>query len=262
MKKAFFCGLQIGVLFLFLSSSFAQNDMVKLIRSDNYDVCGYQTGCGEVKDMLIQVMNTQYNKEVYVHHSMQNGTWIDIPAHYERQGNSTYELWHIDPDQFFNYGPYGNQFVLKYVVGGQTYWDNNNGANYTLVGSSQGGPGTMLGSYINVLLKNVSLQRSLYYNFLYADIDVRNIDYSKNVALIYTTNNWTTSNTINASYCSETQTGWNSLILWPNSYNVERWKITGALIGESSIQFYISYTVGGITYYDNNYGINYTVTAQ
>lgn len=260
MRKVFFSVYPIVMLVLFFSSSFAQDDMVKLVRSENYESCPYPTECREIKDMLIQVKNTQYYKEVYVHHSTLDNSWIDIPAHYERQGNGTYELWHVDFSQFINYGPYGNQFVLKYIVGGQTYWDNNNGANYTLIESSPSGPGPILGNNINVLLRNVELEEHLYYDFLKAEIDVRNIAYEKNVTLTYTTNNWLTSKTINASYASGTPV-WNTYIYWPNEYNIERWVIPGELIGKMSLQFYISYTVNGITYYDNNYGANYSVSA-
>lgn len=263
MNKVFSFVLAFGAVALFVTSIAAQEDMVKLIRSENYDVCGYQTGCGEVKDMLIQVMNTQYYKEVYAHHSLADGSWVDIPAHYERSGNSVYELWHIDPDQFSNYGPYSNQFVLKYIVGGQTYWDNNNGANYILTGHSQNGPGPMLGNNINVLLRGASLYRDTIGNYLLsASIDVRNIAYAKNVQLIYTTNDWSTSTSLNANYTVESQTGWCSLISWPNAYSIERWKISSVPVTGSSIKFYISYTVNNITYYDNNYGANYNVSSQ
>lgn len=226
--------------------------MVKLVRSENNYVDSYQTGGGDRKTMLIQVKNVAYNKQVYVHHSLTNGSWVDIPAHYIRQGNSTYELWGVGSSDFGYVYSYGSQFVLKYVVNGQTYWDNNNGANYTLVSSNSLYSGPMLGNDINVLLRQASISS----NEFLAYIDVRNIAPTKNVTVTYTTNNWATSTTLNASYLSELQTGWTTFILFPNAYNIERW-IVEAPVSANQVQLYVAYTVNGTTYYDNNYAANY-----
>lgn len=43
----------------------------------------------------------------------------------------------------------------------------------------------------------------------------------------------------------------------PDAYNIERWKVNVPPPIMSPIQFYISYTVNGQTYFDNNYGANY-----
>lgn len=259
MKNIFF--IMLFIIAFSRSASLAQDDMVKLLRSENYLSCGYITNCDEIKDMLIQIRNTQYNKQVFVHHSLSDGSWIDIPAHYERAGNSDYELWHADQYDFGFSRQYGRQFVLKYIVGGQTYWDNNNGANYTLLPPSRGdGPGAMLGSFINVLLKDASLYRAADSNYyLTAYIDLRNIAYAKNVILTYTTNNWLTSTTLNAYYIGQAQTGYESFIRWPNAYNIERWGVSARVDSGAPLMFYITYNVNGTTYYDNNYGSNYVV---
>jgi hypothetical protein len=143
---------------------------------------------------------------------------------------------------------------LKYVVGGQTYWDNNNNSNYSFVGGNAGyGPGPMLGNDVNVLVKSASLGGNLY-----AYIDVRNIAPTKTVTLTYTANNWATTTTLSGGFLSWYQTGWSTYLSFPNAYGVERW-LVAAPVAASQIQFYIAYTVNGVTYYDNNYGANYVV---
>jgi hypothetical protein len=242
----------LGALVLISGSSFAQGE-VKLIRSENYDVCGYNNGCYEERNALIQVQNLAYQKEVYVHQELANGTWIDIPASFIRQGNSTYDLWGVDRTKFASYGPYGDEFVLKYVVNGQTYWDNNNGANYRLITSSMNAVGPMLGNDVNVLVRSASCTSGQ----LYAYVDVRNIAYTKAVALTYTTDNWVTTTTVNASFMSSYQTGYSTFITFPDAYNVERWRALASVTCSTSLQYYVSYTVNGTTYYDNNYAANY-----
>lgn len=253
MKKQFFSLCILSVLVQF-SLSFGQEDMVKLVRSENYDVCNYGEGCSDNRNILMQVKNVAYEKQVFVHQKMYNGSWIDFPAHYEGPGNSTYELWHFDTVDI-SYS-FGYEFVLKYVVLGQTFWDNNNGANYILTRGSGNGPGPMLGNYINVFLRSASISGGQ----LHAAIDIKNIAYAKDVALIYTTDNWVNSTTLNASFQSMTQTGYSSFIYWPNLYNIERWNVVSPGSVSGPVQFYIRYTVNGQTYYDNNYWANYVLT--
>lgn len=243
----------LSLVVVLASPSFSQDDMVKLIRSENYPTCGFG-GTFLKKHILIQVRNIAYDKQVYVHHQLMDSSWVDIPASYIRQCNSTYELWGLDSTEVFGQSSFGNQFVVKYIVLGQTYWDNNNGANYTLLTpvSHMEGPGPMLGNYINVLLRDVSS----FDGYPAAYIDIRNIAYVKDVRFIYTNNNWATYVTLNAVYQSYTRTDFGSYIYWPNGYGVERWKVDLSNI-TLPIQFYISYTVNGQTYYDNNYCSNY-----
>jgi hypothetical protein len=258
MRKQFFSLCILSVLVQF-SLSFGQEDMVKLIRSENNLTNGYHCCLREEKKVLIQVKNVAYEKQVYIHHEKSDGSWIDIPASYLSPGNGIYELWVADPADFGDTIQYGNQFVIKYIVLGQTFWDNNNGNNYTLFDSEWLGPGPMLGNNINVLIKRANLYSN---GDLDVYIDLRNIAYAKNVTLTYTTNNWSSSATLNAAYRSSYATGYSTYILWPNSYNVERWKVESQLLSNVPIQFYISYTVNGQTFYDNNYGTNYLLTCQ
>jgi hypothetical protein len=260
MNKLFSLLISLAIL-IFASSSIAQDDMVKMIRSENYDSCIYCSSrpatCYDKRTFLIQVKNVAYEKHVYVHHKINDSLWIDLPAHYDRQCcNSNYELWSLDTSVLY-LNNLGNQFVIKYDVLGQTYWDNNNGANYTVLSNNNYGRGPMLGNDINVLLRKAYI--SSIDHKLHADIDLRNIAYTKNVVLTYTTDNWQHSTSLNANYQSSTLIGDCSYIYWPNAYNVERWSVVSPTTITGPVQLYISYTVNGQTFYDNNYLCNYVV---
>ncbi|MGC4064052.1 MAG: hypothetical protein QM784_05315 [Polyangiaceae bacterium] len=252
MRRIFaFVSSLIGVMLL-TSVAFAQSDMVKLIRAENYYVAGYNNGGYTERNVLIQVKNVAYDKQVHVHAERSDGVWVDVPAHFERMGNDTYELWRTRREDFD--GNYGyRQYALKYQVSGQTYWDNNGGANYAFQSDYANGPGPRLGNDINVLLYSASHSGNFY-----AYVDVRNIAYTKNVAIIYTANHWATSTTLDASFVGWYQTGYSSFIQFPNVYGVERWRVN-APVSASQFEFYLAYTVNGSTYYDNNYGANYSI---
>lgn len=237
---------------LLAATALADGDMVKLIRAQNYYVSGYHNGGYLEQNVLIQVKNVAYSKQVVVHAERSDGAWIDVPAHFLRMGDATYELWSANREDF---GPHTyNRYALKYVVNGETYWDNNNGADYVFQAGSSTGPGPRLGNDVNVLLLSASLSGG----YLYAYIDVRNIAYAKDLELIYTTDNWASSTVLDASFYEWYQTGYSSFIRSPNAYGIERWRVYAPL-GASSLKFYISYSVGGSVYYDNNYGANYSI---
>ena len=249
---AFLASIFLSVVFA--SPSFAQ-DEVKLVRAENYITTGYHTYIGWEVKALIQVKNLAYTKQVYLHLSKTDGTWVDIPAHYVRTANSTYELWEVNRSDFGDYSMPGKYYAIKYVVNGQTYWDNNNGANYIFSNYGGYGPGPMLGNSINVLsyYNYTTIQDGKFQGY----VDVRNIAYSKKVSIVYTTDNWATYATVDASFMATYQTGYSSYIVFPNVYNVERWKFE-VPVTASQVKYAVSYTVNGVTYWDNNYGANYT----
>lgn len=243
----------INLTVLWASLSFAQDDMIKLIKAESYYVSTYQTGGYYERNMLIQIKNIDGTKQVYVHHSTTDGTWVDIPAKFFNFADSTYELWQVNTKDFFNAGADGTEFVLKYVVNGKTYWDNNNNANYRLEWPlDQVGGGPMLGNGVNVLLNTVGFTCPNLSGY----VDVTNLGYHKNITIVYTTDHWDTKKTVDATFVPWQQTGWRSGLTFPNQYGVERWRFETQTCG-TEIEFAISYTVNGTKYWDNNYGNNY-----
>lgn len=85
------------------------------------------------KTFIIKVKNIAYNKEVFIKHQKADHSWVDVLANYVGPANEEgYELWSVKLyDDSASGFDYGREFVVKYVVGGKTYYDNNGGADYS-----------------------------------------------------------------------------------------------------------------------------------
>lgn len=174
----------------------------------------------------VSVENLDYNKQVIAHYY--DGAWETVNCSYVKDdpNNSGFEVWH------FNLGNAGHitSLYVEYDVNGQTYYDNNGGKNYSLDGA-----------YNYVALGKDTVK------FAYGDtwkvIAVKNLGYDKKVTVRYTTDNWATSTDVDATYTYSPSSD-------VDLYNLPTTVPTGA-------QFAVSYTVNGVTYWDNNYGSNY-----
>ncbi len=171
------------------------------------------------------------NKAVYVHHSVYVGDWEDTPATYVKKLDDNTELWKATV-----YGENTSQYAIKYVGDGQTYWDNNNGKNYTT--------SDILGQ-VNVKANRLSHQTPAYYSI---QTTVRNLDYTKIVRVRYTLDNWNTYQDADLSYQYS-----------DNGTDTEKWLVTLNLDEDvmDSFHYCIYYQVNGQTYWDNNFGENY-----
>lgn len=173
------------------------------------------------------------NKAVYVHHSVYVGDWEDTPATYVKKLDDNTELWKATVSGFNV-----SQYAIKYVGDGKTYWDNNNGKNYTTSDS--------LGE-VNVKAVRLYPQNPSHY---YISADVKNLAYDKIVRVRYTQDNWATWQDVDLSY-SFTHTYGNT--------DIERWNVCLDLDEDKmdSFHYCIYYQVNGQTYWDNNFNENY-----
>ena len=81
---------------------------------------------------------------------------------------------------------------------------------------------------------------------------VRNIAFQKQVAIVYTTNNWFTCHNAFGIYSRPFAPA-----STPHQLNTELWNIGPVVVGATG-QFAAFYTVAGATYWDNNSGLNYS----
>ncbi|MNP30959.1 putative phosphatase regulatory subunit [compost metagenome] len=178
-------------------------------------------------------------------------TWYDIDAHYVGPTSSTHEKWSFSiytssltkdhPElKYLNYV----KFAIKYKVNGVTYWDNNNSLNY------YNEPNTVHPN--SAILGNVKVLKA--YDYLYGGsfsgaVYVQNMDPTKIVKIVYTTDNWATVKEGYATYVNRSN-NFNTVELWSYQFNVP---------GATEVKYAISYSSAGSTYWDNNYGSNYTV---
>jgi len=249
-----------------LSSKLAPQQNVQLYKSwsmNAYAGYGYYYN---TKTFYVEVANLAYQKNVFAHQQMGNGLWQDFPLKYLNSIGDNTEMWGLVYD-YSGWGTsnnLGDSFAIKYVVNGQTYWDNNSGKNYTVCGSEgmylQNGVNISVDTSFSYYSSNSATSTS---NF-YIVADVRNIAMTKNVTVVYSTDGWKTTLTSPLSFSKDFAIGDEAFLISPNVFGIERW--VGSIIMKSSsqkfIQFAVSYTVNGQTYWDNNFGNNYQLQVQ
>lgn len=203
----------------------------------------YSEGMAVGAEGYVEVQNLSPNKVVTIHYSADGVTWKDARAEYFKATQGNYEAWKFKTDSFF-VGMRGSatvQFAIKYEVNGETYWDNNNGANYKVKA------GYGVSSQYDFGSTNVAL----WYPTWGADDQVKiyaqlkSLAYDKDVRVRYSTDNWATYEEVQGTYSYS----------FPDS-DIESWIIS--VPATQTFQYAISYKVNGITYWDNNFGDNYT----
>ncbi|MCX7923983.1 MAG: CBM21 domain-containing protein [Clostridia bacterium] len=190
----------------------------------------------------ISIQNLGTNKKVTV--SCNYGTgWTTVPATYVRTASDGYEAWYFETPKSASYATCS--FAIKYEVNGATYWDNNGGSNYNLSNANNQ-------KYV-MQKSNVVLDNSQKYinstgaTVFEGSVAVKNLAYTKVVKVRYTTDNWVTYKEVSASYGSSVQ------------YNTELWRFSTTVPAGTTIKYAISYTVNGVTYWDNNFGADYSL---
>lgn len=169
------------------------------------------------------------SKQVYVHHSTYDQGWVDTEAAFCGKTDSNTEIWKASVS-----GIQSEEYAIKYVGDGVTYWDNNNGNNYEA--------GNVVGTAAVKALPLRSGAGSTYT----VQASVKNLAYNKVVKVRYTEDNWATYKEANLSYSySDSDT------------NSEVWQTGISVANSSDFEYCISYTVNGTTYWDNNFGTNY-----
>jgi hypothetical protein len=222
------------------------SENVKLIRAKSFIHTKYGMSQYD-RSFEIRVKNLSYEKEVGVRHQLTNGTWTNIPASYFTSTADGYEIWKTANSSYYG-SQMGSEYVVYATQNGQTSWDNNGGQNYSLLN----GDGVQLGSGVGVLQSSFSYYSGRAYFYL----DVANIAYNKEVKIVYTTDNWNSSDVVYAYYNSGYAYGY-AYVQSPNQAGFERWSASVAVSDANNFQYFIEYNANGQVYYDNNYGANY-----
>jgi len=237
-----FIFLAVGFIFSPLSTTKAKAAELPAqlyYASDNSDVSGYVKG-------FVCVKHSKYSDEkVTIHYSYDNtNQWKDVSATYSTTNNDGCEVWQfLVPDNYSS----SCKFCIKYEVNGQTYWDNNNGNNYSV------------GKYDTVLGKNKVCVLHPWINFgrsesnvLKGDIAVANIGNPKVVKVRYSEDGGLTYKEANAyNYNNPSDGGL-----------VDNWSFAIQLNSSThKVQFSVCYEVNGVEYWDNNFGSNYILTS-
>jgi hypothetical protein len=214
---------------------------VALARAHSHEYNGNGGAPLQHADYQILVKNLAFQKQVFIHGQQADGSWADLPANYVGPADAGREIWRASEE--INPGLHRDlRFAVKYVVNGQTFWDNNNGADYTL-GRNEGS--LLVGR--NVALYSATDQGASSTSVA-GDIDLKNLAPTKTVFVRYTTDHWAHFTDVNASYA-----------VGPNASGTETWKFTLNGVTPANLELAIAYTVNGQTYWDNNFTANYAM---
>lgn len=209
------------------------------------------TGTGSFSpftNFSVVVQNLDFTKIVGIWgRDASTGAWSFSPCSYSRSVPGNLEVWVGHQGRL----PPG-QFDVEYQALGNIYWDNNAGFNYALDIAA-----TEMGDGVNTAVIGPSVYAVEFVvdgaGNLNVDVLVKNLAFAKQVALVYTTNNWVTFQNAFGSYTRSFPPA-----VSPHQVNAELWNITVPVGAGTAGQFAAFYTVAGTTYWDNNFGLNYT----
>jgi len=194
------------------------------------------------------VDNFAFAKQVQIlGHDVGTGSWGFHPCSFSSSVPGNGEIWiaHVGGSRL-------DQFVVEYQVLGNTFWDNNSGFNYALDTTAAEGTDGVGSVVLKPNLLAVAWVVDAGGN-LKVDVLVKNLAFAKQVAIVYTTDNWATfQNAFGVFQQSLPPFG------SPNQVNAELWAISAPVGAGKNGQFAVFYGVNGSTFWDNNFGLNYS----
>ncbi len=229
----------IGIFSIMPSVGAVSNDPVKLI----YAKPAY-TDSGTAATGYVEVENIAYAKNVTIHYSFDGIDWYDCAAEYYKPTWGNREAWKFTtPGKYPGYrGTVTVHFAIKYEVNGQTYWDNNDKQNYSVAA------GYYTPTYFDFGVGGIANELSYSYDGgVKGYLQLKDLAYEKDVKVIYTTDNWSTTNEVQAEYVRTSEI---------KNY-VQQWGFD-IPTDSADLKYKLSYTVNGVTYVDDNFGEYYT----
>ncbi|HLP76147.1 MAG TPA: hypothetical protein VK327_04450 [Candidatus Paceibacterota bacterium] len=203
----------------------------------------YPTGTGSYGyegSFQFIVQNIAYAKMVSAW-AKEGGTWKDIPASFVESLPDNRELWKAPATNRVD------EFVARYTVEGQTYWDNNGGSNYPFP-KAYDEFNCITGIDCPVILGSASLSPS----GLRICVGIQNRTYDKVVGVVYTTDGWATTRVAYGSF------------YWEMTSGLEVWLVQVPLVSVSRVDLAVfgRFNHAGVwsEYWDNNFWRNYAVT--
>lgn len=203
--------------------------------------------------------NLDYQKKIDVIWAGEDGVWHTLPAIHDSNLAQGQEYWSARAE--FSLAsdkslPGNIRFALRYQVADKTYWDNNQGQNY----SSEADSGIMLGHDIPLL--NIGTDSLLQQDQKTVPITIA-VDKSlaaEKVIIHWTPDDWKTTN---KSPCHFKKNHWDtefrSNARNPNQYGVQVWRGLLRFDHAFRVQYSISCESKDTLTWDNNLGENYSI---
>ena len=233
-------------------------EKIKLLCVENL-ISRRAAGVQQKLSLLMLVENCAFEKDVSVTWAGENGIWQHLPALHQSNIDDLKEYWVAQ--QVFDLStenslPGNIQFALRYRVGDDEYWDNNNGNNYSV----QADCGVRTARDIPIL--NVRFENGLTDGQTAVPITVaiNQCLEAKKVTIHWSQDNWqSTHNTP----CRYQRNYWDrefsSNARNPNHYGTEIWNGTMKTGETPHVQYRITSESAKGIFWDDNFGMNYSI---
>jgi hypothetical protein len=227
---------------------------LKYAESDNFSPGGGLTGVNNT-DITAKVRNIAFAKDVAIHYAQPDGTWVERPLTWQKNYGS-YDVFSRSDNTFVT-----TRFVIRYSVDGQTFWDNDDGADYHV---DEGRPNTV---GRNVMLNKATARRGsqagggfvFTTSWVEGEILVKNLSFNKRVGIRLSANGWASFQDTDASFNGNVSVaeGLSQVEVW-------KFKTPELNLDESrpDFQFAVFYNNldTGAWFWDNNFGQDYTLS--
>jgi len=202
----------------------------------------------------VKVQNLTFAKDVAIRYTPDNLTWKDHPLSWTAPTFGDYDLFEGTVNEEVE------QFVIRYSVNGQTFWDNNNGQNYDFRSDL-----AFVGGNV-VLYKATSRQGTqagggftVTTSWLEGEILVDNFGFSKNVGIVITVDGGVSRTTVQGNLAQSTADG-----KFSGSGRVWTFKTPELNLNPASDKFLFAVfhhdLASGKEFWDNNFGQNYQIS--
>lgn len=262
--KRFTLALAAALAFVNFSTAAAP---VEVLKAHNYTMSRYGQST-QYLGATVSVDNLAYSKVVEIVYRDSDNQWKAVPATYRHGSGNNKEVWEAgwtrttagaSPVPAINL-----EFAVKYQVNGQTYWDNNSGQNHKVnLNTGEYVTKQVVSEYARAN-KPYAANGVSYPGNLYVSALAKNLSGAQEVKIHYSYNNWATTHVQSASSLSSRTYGY-AYLTYPNANGVKFWQLnSNSAVHQnttaSQVKYAISYKVNGVTYWDNNYGLNYTIS--
>jgi hypothetical protein len=221
---------------------------LKYATSQAFDIAGLPDSYTFVK---VKVKNIAFVKDVAIHSRGFDGTWAEQAMGWLANfGN--FDLFSLNAS-------YTEEFVIRYTVQGETFWDNNNGGNYHLTNFTQVVGGNVM---LNKATAKIGTEAGGGFVFttswVEGEIYVNNLSFAKQVSIRLSADGGLTWQDTDATFA-----GAATEATFAGSSGVEVWKFkTPELnLDQTSNIFqcavYYRNIATGEIFWDNNFDQNY-----
>jgi hypothetical protein len=227
---------------------------LKYVESDSFSPGGGVTGVNNT-EITAKVKNIAFAKDVALHHEQSDGTWTEKTLIWQKNF-AAYDVFALSDNTFVT-----TQFVIRYSVDGQTFWDNNDGANYHI---DEIRPNTVGG---NVILNKATARRGsqagggfvFTTSWVEGAIFVKNLSFNKRVGIRLSANGWASFQDTDASFDGNV-----AVAVGLSQVEVWKFKTPELNLDESQRAFIFAVFYENLDtaewFWDNNFGQDYALS--